>query len=298
MGVMKDRIQNGANLLESHVFQFDFLNDSFDSDKIPDSLKKIINDKNKRKKLLIYINPPYAEAGNKRTVTGTGSNRDGVAIHKIAMKYESKLGFAKKELFSQFLLRVALELPNCILAQFSTLKTLQAPAWKKFREAYTPDLKKVFLVPANTFDNVSGSFPIGFFIWDTSVKRTNSKFKADVYTKNGEFSCSKFIYCEDDTKAITEWHRKFYEKNVKNIAFLRMIGPDIQNNTGVFITTTPSANDFDKCHITGIVPSNVHQVVVYLSVRKVIRPTWVNNRDLYLYPKAGLSNQTPPPAAW
>ncbi|MFY7786410.1 MAG: hypothetical protein ACOVQA_00935, partial [Thermoflexibacteraceae bacterium] len=54
--VIKDRIQNGANLLESHVFQFDFLNDSFD--KLPQNLQEIINNPEKRKKLVIYINPP------------------------------------------------------------------------------------------------------------------------------------------------------------------------------------------------------------------------------------------------
>ena len=34
INVMKDRIKNGANLLESHVFQFDFLNDDFN--KLPE----------------------------------------------------------------------------------------------------------------------------------------------------------------------------------------------------------------------------------------------------------------------
>ena len=58
--VLKDRIKNGANLLESHVFQFDFLNDDFS--KLPESLKQIINSPKKRKKLVVYINPPYAEA--------------------------------------------------------------------------------------------------------------------------------------------------------------------------------------------------------------------------------------------
>ncbi len=43
--VMKDRIANGANLLESHVFQFDFLNDSFE--KLPKSLQEIINNPEK-----------------------------------------------------------------------------------------------------------------------------------------------------------------------------------------------------------------------------------------------------------
>lgn len=61
--VMKERIGNGANLLESHVFQFDFLNDSFD--KLPEGLQQIVNDEEKRKKLVIYINPPYAEVSSK-----------------------------------------------------------------------------------------------------------------------------------------------------------------------------------------------------------------------------------------
>jgi hypothetical protein len=39
--VMKDRIHNGANLLETHVFQFDFLNDDFS--KLPQGLQDMIN---------------------------------------------------------------------------------------------------------------------------------------------------------------------------------------------------------------------------------------------------------------
>ena len=53
--VMKDRIKNGANLLESHVFQFDFLNDEFDCGKLPADLLAIIKNPEERKKLLIYI---------------------------------------------------------------------------------------------------------------------------------------------------------------------------------------------------------------------------------------------------
>ncbi|MDR2839684.1 MAG: hypothetical protein LBV75_00235, partial [Paludibacter sp.] len=40
--VMRDRIKNGANMLDDHVFQFDFLNDDFS--KLPQGLQNIIND--------------------------------------------------------------------------------------------------------------------------------------------------------------------------------------------------------------------------------------------------------------
>jgi tRNA1(Val) A37 N6-methylase TrmN6 len=52
------------NLLKKHVFQFDFLNDDFS--KLPKSLREIINDPEKRQRLIIYMNPPYAEGGSSR----------------------------------------------------------------------------------------------------------------------------------------------------------------------------------------------------------------------------------------
>ena len=106
---MKQRIQNGANLLENHVFQFDFLNDTLldevdkngkvtKKSKLPDTLQDIIRDPEKRKKLVIYINPPYAEASNARTVTGSGQNRAGLSKSAIQEKYKNRLGRAGNEL--------------------------------------------------------------------------------------------------------------------------------------------------------------------------------------------------------
>ena len=59
---MHDRIKNGANLLDEHVFQFDFLNDEFK--KLPKPLQDIINNPEKREKLVVFINSPYAEASS------------------------------------------------------------------------------------------------------------------------------------------------------------------------------------------------------------------------------------------
>jgi len=116
--VMKDRIKNGANLLESHVFQFDFLNDEFT--KLPQPLQDIINDPEKRKKLVIYINPPYAEATNARTPTGTGQNRQQlVTEHLIHKKYAKQIGNAANELFVLFLMRIYKELNACRLTRKS-----------------------------------------------------------------------------------------------------------------------------------------------------------------------------------
>ncbi|MEZ4893058.1 MAG: hypothetical protein R2778_08575 [Saprospiraceae bacterium] len=109
VNVIHERIRHGANLLENHVFQFDFLNDDFN--KLPKPLQDIINDEKKRKKLIIYINPPYAESGDIKQRSGTGKNKASVAHNKMHDKYHAQLSGANRELFAQFLARIYFEIP-------------------------------------------------------------------------------------------------------------------------------------------------------------------------------------------
>ena len=54
---------------------------------------------NKRRKLVIYINPPYAEAGNIKQLSGTGENKTDVAVTtKSYEKYLGMIGIAGTEL--------------------------------------------------------------------------------------------------------------------------------------------------------------------------------------------------------
>ncbi|MCQ2579858.1 MAG: hypothetical protein MJ159_04090, partial [Treponemataceae bacterium] len=100
--VMVDRVNNGWGMPEDHIFQFDFLNDDFS--KCPEDLQEILNDDEKRKKLVIYINPPYAEHGNAKQISGTGKNREKVATeNKVYSTYQKDVGTAVRELFVQFL---------------------------------------------------------------------------------------------------------------------------------------------------------------------------------------------------
>ena len=121
--------------------------------------------------MIIYINPPYAEATTATTVTGKGQNKKKVAIsNKTYEKYKDVIGKASNELFAQFFIRIYKELSGCILAEFSKLKILQAGNFAVFRDVFLAELKKMFVVPADTFDNVKGQFPIGFMIWNTDKK--------------------------------------------------------------------------------------------------------------------------------
>jgi hypothetical protein len=99
------------------------LNDDFT--KLPQGLQDIINDPEKRKKLVMYINPPYAEATTAKTVTGTGENKANVAKNKIREKYRTRLNGASNEIFALFMARIYDEIPDAKLAQFSKLKFVQ-----------------------------------------------------------------------------------------------------------------------------------------------------------------------------
>ncbi len=287
--VMHDRIKNGANLLDSHVFQFDFLNDSFDE--LPQSLQDVINDENKRKKLIIYINPPYAEATNARTVTGTGKNKAGTATNNYVHEtYSAILGKARNELFTQFLIRIYQEIPSCKIANFSTLKNLQSSNFRVFRQNFRAKLEKIFCVPADTFDNVKGQFPIGFFIWDTSKKEIFTKIKADFYDRNANFLLIKNIYANDNIKNINKWIKNFDNKIIKNsIGFMENPTPDFQNNNFLNIASKEGSRHNNYLFFY---KKNIISGCIYFSVRHCIKATWINDRDQFLFPQHGWQDDT------
>lgn len=298
--VMMDRIAGGWNMPENHVFQFDFLNDSFEgcgtreegqggnAGKIPAELAEILGDEEKRKKLVIYINPPYAEAATVRQKTGTGNNKEKVAReNKVFEKYSTLIGGAVNELFAQFLIRIYEEIQCCKLGQFATLKALCAPNFAKFRSAFQAKLEKLFVVPGNSFDNVNGQFPIGFFVWDLNKKEDFKEIEADVFDSNGENIGKKIFFSPPKNRLLMDWIKKYHDKENERIAYLRLLGSDVQNSNGVFLTTTPSEADLRERKTCDITAKNLAVIAVYFAVRQCIPQTWLNDRDQFLYPNDG-----------
>ena len=283
--VMKERATNGANLLPEHIFQFDFLNDEFDCGKLPKALQNIIQDEEKRKKLIIYINPPYAEASNSRTITKTGSNRTGVSHSMIYTKYGTIMGSSKKELFAQFLMRIYRELPLVKIAEFSTLKILQSSSSQKFRSTYRAKLEKIFIVPADTFDNVRGQFPIGFKIWDTAKEEIFKCIITDMYNSKGKFIGKKEVYNLSPKSLVIDWIRKFDDTSSPLISYIRLLGTDIQHSKDVYITSRPTDNDIKKSLTKRITKNNLIPSCIYACIRATIPPLWSNDRDNFSDPE-------------
>ena len=281
--VMKSRIKNGANLLEDHVFQFDFLNDDFS--KLPEPLQKIINDPKKRKKLVVYINPPYAEHGS----NAKGTVKKGVNKSKIHDKYHAQLSGANRELFAQFMTRAYFEIPNSKIANFSTLKNLQSSHFSNFRKFYQAKLEKIFIVPANTFDNVKGKFPIGFFIWDTNKKEDFKLIKADVYDKNVKFIGNKTLYSYEDSIYFSKWVNSIKLKSGFVIGWLQGVTRnDFQTQNGIEIRNNKEQYKYPRG--MAIYDKNLTETFICFAIRKCIKADWLNDRDQFLYPRDGWQN--------
>ena len=278
--VIKDQIKNGANLLEDHTFQFDFLNDDFT--KLPLSLQNIINDPEKRKKLVIYINPPYAEAG---TGVGKGFKNEVAITNKSYLKYKNELGNASNELFAQFLARIYFEIPNCIIGEFSKLKLLNGSNSIGFRSNFLAKLEKCFIVPADTFDNVKGSFPIGFKIWDTSKKEKFEMIDVAVFDATNTYLNTKKIYSYDNEKGrINDWLQLHKNDTNNYIGTLMADSPDFQHTNLIAMQNKKGTRHGIYFNVNYY---NLLVACTYLAVRQVIEATWLNDRDQFVFPNTG-----------
>ncbi len=288
VAIVKDlAAKNHLKLLENHVFQFDFLNDDFFSDKLPKSLQEILKDQEKRKKLIIYINPPYAEAGNKSKMSGTGEHKAKVARDNlICEKYKNELGKANNEVFAQFFMRIYKELNGVILASFSKLKNLQGSNFKKFREVFKAEFKGGFMVPADTFDNVKGQFPIGFLVWDTAttpLKPTNA-LNLEVFDSLGEFLGYKNIHSCNKVLFLADYLQKF--QPTKKDTILGYLDPgrnSFQHQNLVHISVIDKS---EQSHVKyfPIITTTILLVSVFFSIRHCIKATWQNDRDQFYAP--------------
>ncbi|EOC5005448.1 hypothetical protein ACI4X5_000312 [Campylobacter upsaliensis] len=297
--------KNALHLLPKHIFQFDFLNDEFfdticekhqkeglnfadekcekcQKSKVPNSLQEILKDEAKRKRLIIFINPPYAETATKRVNEKNRKNKVGVSFTETRLDYSNEIGIATKELFAQFMIRIYKEINGCILAQFSKLKIVQGPNFAKFRNVFKANFLKGFIAPADTFDNVKGQFPIGFTIWDTGVYKKITKIKTQIFNEVGSMIGTKAFHSYTESTFITDWYRQYHTRKIsdENLGAIGLYGSDFQHNNFIRITN-PNQHPNRWTFIT---PNNLIPTSIYLSVRHCIKATWINDRDQFLAP--------------
>ncbi|WP_204378300.1 hypothetical protein [Hymenobacter lapidarius] len=214
-------------------FQYDYLNDDIAEDgsidyrltnKVPAALRNAIAD---GKKILVLINPPYAEAANSQGNEG----KTDVATTKIA-KGMVGYGFASRELFTQFLVRISHEMPTATVAMFSTLKHVVAPNFEKFRILWNAVYMDGFVIHSKAFDGIKGNFPIGFLIWKLNQNAKNktpiTEIVAEVLTKSGEPIGEKRFYNISSMSFLGNWMPRL-KTNTTNIPLKNAVTPQLNH---------------------------------------------------------------------
>ena len=309
----------------SERFQYDYLNDDITVDgginygltgKVPAGLRKAITD---GKKILVLINPPYAEATNadNATLGEETKSKTGVAKTAVAASMMSEYGKATNELYTQFVARIAKEIPTAKLAMFSTLKYVSAPTLDRFRENWKSKFLGGFVVHSKAFEGLNGDFPIGFLVWDANQQMKNPKaieeIEVEAFDKNAKPIGAKTFYNTSKSALLTDWIERPRANNVEAIPLKNAIVPatttkDLRGTKwadGAIGWMNCAGNDLQQASkltmllSSGfgsgrgffVTPENLLQAAVLFTVRRMVKPTWLNDRDQFLQPSHQLSDE-------
>lgn len=308
-------------------FQYDYLNDDITdfgtidytlTNKLPEGLRKAIAE---GKKILVLINPPYAEAGNSSNVSigskgGETSTNENVAKTKFAITSMQSYGKASNELFTQFIARVAKEIPNATIAIFSKLKYVNAPNFEKFREVWNAQYLGGFIVHSIAFDGLKGNFPIGFLVWKTDMlsnkRQSIIEISTEVFDKNVNPTGEKSFYNLPNEQLLTNWIDRKRTDSSELIPLKNAVSPSSNTAKTSWLSDAigylvADANDVQQAgqgtlilsgangvgHKGGmfIIKENLWQAAIVFSVRRLIKPTWINDRDQFLQPTEPLTDE-------
>ena len=296
-------------------FQYDYLNDDVEyvfnknslpfepNWKLPKKLRDELADPNIT--WIVYINPPFAtaqDAKRKKAKTGVSKTKVDIQMDK------AKTGHAKRELLVQFMFRIAHELPkNTYLGMFSKLY-LNAPDSIEFRDKFFDyKYEKGFLFHSKCFHGVTGKYPICFLIWNLSKQRENKLVKIDISNVEAQTVGVKHLKLIAKKDVINNWFKR--PQNSKNyilpalsnginikegntdtrhrarpdlLASIASRGNDFQSANGIVILSSPntSAGAFT------VIAENFEKSLMLHAVRKIPKPTWLNDRNQFLIPHA------------
>lgn len=298
-------------------FQYDYLNDDVEyvfnkgnlpftpNWKLPKKLRDELADPNIT--WIVYINPPFATAQDAKA---DGSSKKGVSKTKVELAMDNvDVGHAKRELFAQFMFRIVHELPkNSYLGMFSTLKYLNAPDSVAYRDKhFNFKYEKGFLFHSKCFHGVTGNFPISFLIWNLSKKSEAKSVEIDIANSSGATIGIKHLRLIEKNDVLNNWFKRPQNSNdyilpamsngitVKDgntdtrhrarpdfLASICSKGNDFQNAKYVTILSSPSVS----AGAFSVIKENFEKALTLHAVRKIPKPTWLNDRNQFLIPQS------------
>ena len=302
------------------IFQYDYLNDDVSdfseidytlSNKMPKELRVILENSKKIKgrskpKVLILINPPYAEATN----FGVTSKKK-VASNRFESIMMDGMGKSKNELATQFLARIQREIPNAVVAVFSKLKYINAENYEDFRKLWGGEFLGGFVAPSKAFDGLKGDFPIGFAMWKLrGGSMTQSEFDFSVLDRDGTYIGQKKFFRHDKGDLLSKWIERprandqvalplsnsvtpatnayLSSWSDEAIGYLSCAGNDFQQASRL---TALYSSVFGNGHGLYVTQNNLLQVAAVFAARRCFPHTWLNDRDQFMSPSETLSQE-------
>lgn len=173
------------------------------------------------------------------------------------------------------------------------------------------------MVHSRAFDGLKGDFPIGFLIWKTnngSKKKTDmTEIVTDVLNKKAEPIGAKKFFNVANSKTLNVWVERPKPNDTCVLPLKNAVNPaektidvrgkfwsdgaigqmlcdsnDLQHagqRTAILSSTYSSAGAFF------ITEENLWKVGVIYTVRRIIKPTWLNDRDQFLQADKPLSGE-------
>jgi hypothetical protein len=295
-------------------FQYDYLNDDveyvFNKGSLPFTpnwkLPKKLRDELADPTItwIVYINPPYATAQDaKQKLSKTGVSKTKV---ELAMDNEDA-GHVKRELFAQFMFRISKELPKqTFLGMFSTLKYVNAPDSIEYRNKhFNYKYEKGFVFHSKCFQGIAGDFPIGFLIWNLSKNGDGKTIEIDITNNEAQTIGVKHLRLIEKKDVLNNWFPRPQNSNefilpplsnaitVKDgntdtrhrarpdfLASVCSNGNDFQHAKYVVILSSPNAS----AGAFTVLNENFERAFTLHAVKKIPKPTWLNDRNQFLIP--------------
>jgi len=316
---------------DADVFQYDFLNEGKPTSKPSDffertednQIPKSVQDRLRLcaaegKRLIFFMNPPYAAAGNRKNLTSKGdtSNKEGVGNTDVnSLMTDLGFGTASSQLYAQFIFRcdmIAKEygFKDCSIAVFCKPSFCNLRSYAKFRSWLFNlyEYKRGFLFQASQFADVSEAWGISFTIWNTGRTDASSPIIMDLKSKAADSSIhtigQKNMSAVDESQQAHLWVREFSSQGKIDVPQMssglkvRQDGKCRVPRESLMYFTHKANSPMYAAQETYLVSSacsanygcavlageSWKRSIAYFAARRLTEPSWINDKDEYRVP--------------
>ncbi|MGI5828981.1 MAG: hypothetical protein ACOX8U_02290 [Bradymonadia bacterium] len=299
---------------EGTAFSFDFLNDPIYENAwlktkslLPETLWQVLrNDE----PLMFFMNPPYAKGAS----YGTGAIKQ-TSVNK-RMK-ALKMGQGAANLYAQFIFRILeikrhFNLTKCVLALFSPTLLFTGGSFSLLRKELFKDFNylEAAIFSAKHFSDTAKHWAVGFSLWSSGSSRIRNNFPAKIIDWGPKQRLAvigeKLLYNTDGAKPANLWLREQTKgrmtMDAPNLTSALKIkqsgirrGKSVEGALGYFYSNSNNieknpinvalfSSPFSAGEGVSVIEENFERCVSLFAARKLVKNTWINNKDEYFAP--------------